>query len=225
MATLQRGRKLFADSLPEITNIREVSRADLSHLTQKREAGYVQTLRDNHHRIARALASGMTNIEVAATCGIAVNSVSRFKADPTCADLIAHYRGILTAEWAQQDTVVEYLRSNALKAQAMLSDKLDEAAEKNEFLPTRDLLGIAELGLDRTGYGKVNKNLNVNVDFAARLEAARTRSDAIRATREIEGEVLPPVPASPRSAPETSTASAPRRIVSPSLAPPIARRV
>lgn len=223
MATLQRGRKLV-ESLPEITNIREVTRADLSHLTERRTPNYVQTLRDNHHRIARAIASGMSNTEVAATCGVAVNSVARFKADPTCADLVAHYRGIITSEWAQQDTVIEYLRSNALKAQAMLSDKLDEAAEKNEYLPTRDLLGIAELGLDRTGYGKVNKNVNVNVDFAARLEAARTRADGARSARVIEGEALPsPVPAAPRSEP-VAAGSTPRR-PSPPLAPAIARRM
>lgn len=221
MARLQRGHSPIAP-IPEITNIREVSRGDLAHLTAKREPKSIQSLRDNHHRVARAIASGLSNAEVAATCGISMSRVTTFRADPTSADLIAHYRGVLTAEWAQQDTVVEYLRSNALKAQAMLSDKLDEAAEKGEFLPTRDLLGIAELGLDRTGYGKVNKNLNVNVDFAARLEAARSRSDAARAARTIEGEALiQPVPASPRSA--EAPPSAPHRPVPPP--PSFARRM
>ena len=223
MPTLQRGRNVIPQT-PIITNIREVARSDLSHLTEKRAPGYVQTLRDNHHRIARALASGLSNVQVAATCGIAVNSVSRFKADPTCAELIAHYRGVITSEWAQEDTVIEFLRSNALKAQAMLSDKLDEAAEKNEFLPTRDLLGIAELGLDRTGYGKVNKNLNVNVDFAAKLEAARTRADAARSARTIDGEASQPAPASPRS-PEVENAIASQRRASPPLAPTLTRRL
>lgn len=220
MATLQRGHRPIAP-VPEITNIREVSRGDLAHLTERREPRSIQALRDNHHRIARAIASGLSNADVAATCGISISRVTTFRADPTSAELIAHYRGILTAEWAQEDTVITLLRSNAAKAQAMLSDKLDEAAEKGEYLPTRDLLGIAELGLDRTGYGKVNKNVNVNVDFAARLEAARTRSDAARAAREIEGEILPrPVPVSPRS--EGAQPNAPHRLVP---SPPIARRV
>jgi len=211
MATLQRGKLKLSSSPPEITNIREVTRADLSHLTVKREPKTIQSLRDNHHRIARAVASGMSNVDIAAACGISVNRVSMLKADPSFEELVAHYRGIVTAEWAQQDTVIEFLRSNALKAQAMLSDKLDDAAEKGEFLPTRDLLGIAELGLDRTGYGKVNKNVNVNVDFAARLETARQKADAARAARTIEGEILPaPVPASLRSEPAAKP-DAPRR--------------
>ncbi len=218
MATLQRGRGPIATHItPEITNIREVTRADLSHLTTPRAPVTIQTIRDNHHRIARAIASGLSNVDVAATCGISVNRVSTLKSDPSMVELIAHYRAVLTSEWAQQDTVVEFLRSNALKAQAMLSDKLDEAAEKGEYLPTRDLLGIAELGLDRTGYGKVNKNLNVNVDFAAKLEAARTRADRVREARTIEGEVARPVPTPPRSEPRAERV-APQR-VSPPLAP------
>lgn len=206
MARLQVSRKAIA-SAAEIGPIRLLSRSDLAHLTVRREASVVQNLRDNHHRIARAVASGMSTTDVAATCGITINRVSVLKADPAFADLIAHYRAIITTEWAQQDTVIEFMRSNALKAQAMISDKLDDAAERNEFLPTRDLLGIAELGLDRTGYGKVNKNVNVNIDFAAKLEAARNRSAQARV-------INPPIEApSPSSSPQSgSTVSEPPRI-------------
>ena len=113
---LQRGHS-HIEPTPEITDIREVTRADLSHLTVKREASVVQTLRDNHHRIARAVASGMSVTDVAATCGVTIARVSSLKADPAFAELVAHYRAIITAEWVQQDTVIEFMRTNALKAQ------------------------------------------------------------------------------------------------------------
>lgn len=206
MPRLQRGR-VPIEQRPEVSDIRSLTRADLSHLQVKREGTAVQTLRDNHHRIARAVASGMSTADVAASCGISISRVSALKGDPSFKELVAHYRGVLTAEWAQADTVIEYMRTNALKAQAMISDKLDEAAEKNEYLPTRDLLGIAELGLDRTGYGKVNKNLNVNADFAAMLEAARARSAKAPTFRVIEGHSAPqlaPAPPSPHPAPVPS---------------------
>lgn len=176
---LQRG-KIAIESTPEISNIRSVTRADLSHLSVKRPPNQLQTLHDNHHRVARALAGGLSLGDTAAICGMSYNRVSTLKSDPSFIQLIAHYRAMITSEWVQQDTVIEFMRTNALKAQAMIADKLDDAAEKNEFLPTRDLLGIAELGLDRTGYGKVNKNVNINVDFAAKLEAARNRSSGAR---------------------------------------------
>lgn len=194
MTKLQRGRSAIATT-PEITNIRSVTRADLAHLATPRSPNQIQTLRDNHHRMARAIAGGLSNAEVAATCGVSVGRVSLLRADPSFIDLVAHYRAVLTSEWAQADTVIEFMRTNALKAQAMISDKLDDAAVKNEFLPTRDLLGIAELGLDRTGYGKVNKNININVDFAAKLEAARNRSSRADSARVIE--------ASPTLAPQS----------------------
>jgi hypothetical protein len=52
---------------------------------------------------------------------------------------------------------------------------------------------MAELSLDRTGYGKVNKNVNINVDFAAQLEAAINRSSRARA---IEAPASPLAPQS-----------------------------
>jgi len=217
---LQRGRKAV-ESPPVITDVRPLARADLAHLTERREPKTIQTLRDNHHRIARAVAGGMSNAEVAATCGISIGRVNTLKADPSFEELVAHYRSVLTTEWAQADTVIEFMRSNALKAQAMLSDKLDDASEKGEYLPTRDLLGIAELGLDRTGYGKVNKNVNINVDFASKLEAARQRADRAREVRQVEGTAVPLSPAESRPEGESQPV-APQRSVSP--APPRALR-
>lgn len=199
----------------EVSDIRVLKRADLAVLEHPRPANQLQNLRDTHHRIARAIASGLSNGEVAATCGISYNRVTILKADPALMELVAHYRAILTAEWAEAaDPVTDYLRANALKAQAMLSDKLDHASEQGEFLPTRDLLGIAELGLDRTGYGKVNKNVNINVDFAAKLEEARKRSTAAREVRTIEAPSL-----QPQSVPGAASSSHPGRPVPP---PPIA---
>ncbi len=173
---LQRGKSAFAQE-PEVTGIRELSRADLTHLTTPRPANALQTLRDSHHRIARAVASGLPNYEVAAACGIGYSRLSILKADPAFAELVAHYRGMITAQWlTEADPVIELLGSVRTKALAMIEDKIDHAAEQNEFLPSRDLATFAELGLDRTGYGKVNKNVNINVDFAQKLEEARKRS-------------------------------------------------
>jgi hypothetical protein len=98
----------------------------------------------------------------------------------------------------------------------MIEDKIDAAAEANEFLPSRDLATFAELGLDRTGYGKVNKNVNVNVDFAAALEKARSRSAN---ARPIEAQAIPP--GRKLQSPVEGTQAPPRE---PRLAPPSLRR-
>lgn len=216
MARLQRGHSAIQPTVT-ITDIRPLTRADLSHLTVKRDAKTIQSLRDNHHRIARAVAGGLSNADIALTCGVSISRVSSLRPDPAFVELVAHYRALITEAWVTtSDPVTEFMRANSLKAQAMISDKLDEAAEKNEFLPTRDLLGIAEFGADRTGYGKVNKNVNINVDFAAKLEEARNRSARAPAARTIEGQSQPAP--GPRSGTEEQRV-APQRHVSPPSTP------
>jgi hypothetical protein len=130
------------------------------------------------------------NIEdTAAICGISYNRVATLKIDPSVQELIAHYRGLITADWIrEQDHLASVARANMLKAEAMLSDKIDAALENNEFLPTRDLIAIAGDRMDRFGYGKVQKNININSDFAAKLEAARNRSSRVDEARVIEAE-------------------------------------
>jgi hypothetical protein len=91
---------------------------------------------------------------------------------------------------------------------AMIEAKIEHAAENEEFLPSRDLATFAELGLDRTGYGKVNKNVNVNVDFAAALEKARSRSAS---ARQIEAHPS----RSPQSPPEGNPSAPSPRVASP----------
>lgn len=209
---LQRGQNAI-ESLPEVSDIRELRREDLSHLTAPRPAGAIQSIRDNHHRIARCVASGMANGETAQFCGISYQRVSQLRQDPSFIELVAHYRALVTAEWvATAEPVLDFLSSIRTKSLAMIEDKIDAAAAEGEFLPSRDLATFAELGLDRTGYGKVNKNLNINVDFAARLEDARKRSDRAREVRSIEAS---PPPASQASGAEDSTRSSDPRPASP----------
>lgn len=203
MARLGKGANGLKQPI-EITDVRSLTRADLAVLAEPRPTNSIQTLRDTHHRIARAVAAGLRNAEVAEMTGYSITRISILRQDPAFIELVAHYRGLITAEYVREaDPVIGFLKDNALKAAAMLSDKLDHAMEQNEFLPTRDLLGIAELGFDRTGYGKVNKNVNINVDFAAQLEAARKRSAAVRSgsTPLIEA---PASPLAPQSAPTSS---------------------
>lgn len=175
MTVLQRG-PIHAQT-PEVSDFRVLTRADLAVLSEKRPVVTLQTLRDTHHRVARAVAAGLPTAEVAKGCGISNNRVSILKQDPAFKELVAHYRAIVTAEYVRSvDNFMEVATGNMLKAAAMLSDKLDDAIDKGEFLPTRDLIAIQDTGADRFGYGKMQKNLNVNVDFASQLEAARKRT-------------------------------------------------
>lgn len=219
---LKRGRVIVQQ--PEVSDIRTLSRADLSALAVPRPQKSLQALRDSHHRIARAVAAGLSNAVIAETCGISYNRVSMLKQDPAFIELVAHYRAVVTAEYINSiDPVIEFMRTNAIKAQAQIAQKLEEAEEKGETLPTRELLGISELGFDRIGYGKERKNVNVNVDFAAQLESARKRASGVESARVVGGTSLAPqsVPAAHSPSTVAPQPGPPSRYIP---SPPIARR-
>lgn len=177
---LTRGRMQEVD--PDISDLRSLSRADLAVLHERRPVNTLQTLRDTHHRVARTVAAGVPHAEVVQLCGISYQSLMRYRADPAFMELVAHYRGLVTAEYVRSiDSFMEVATSNMLKAATLVSDRLDAAMEDGASpLPLTQLMAISDSGADRFGYGKMQKNLNVNVDFAAQLEAARNRSAKAR---------------------------------------------
>lgn len=173
--TLHVGR--FASPDRAILGVRELVRDDLSALREKRKAPAVGRFKDSHHRMARLFATGMRHKQVAAQCGYSLIRVQTIHPDPAFQELIAHYRKEVTAAFAEAvDDYYEVATSNMLKAERMLADKLDQADEADETLPTRELISISRDAADRFGYGKRQTNLNVNVDFAAQLEKAIKRS-------------------------------------------------
>lgn len=150
-------------------------------------AGRLQKLRDSHHNVCRLAALGLGTAEIAARTGYSTARISQLlNNNPAVQDLIAQYRADVDQSW--KDSVGEYSAlgmSNMMKAERQIADHLDRADEADEPLPIRELISIARDAADRFGYGKKTTNLNINVDFAARLEAARRRS-----TKVIEGEKI-----------------------------------
>lgn len=175
--TLHRGR--IAKKI-EILGVRELTRGDLACLREPRNVSAVAKLRDPHHRLARLIASGLRPPEAAARCGFSVSRVYVLNIDPTFQDLVASYRKEVDAAFVQsQDEYYETATANMLKAERQIAEKLEAAEEEGELLPTRDLIAISRDAADRFGYGKKQTNLNVNVDFAAKLEKAIQRSGKV----------------------------------------------
>lgn len=185
---LHRGR--LPAKAPDILAIRELTREDLACLRQQRTASAVSKLRDPHHRLARLIASGLKVNEAAARAGFSAARAYVLHVDPTFQNLVAEYRkDVQTAFVAGQDDYYTAATSNMLKAERQLAERLDKADEEGELLPVRDLIAISRDAADRFGYGKKSTNVNVNVDFAAKLEAARKRSDNVRSGKVLEGVV------------------------------------
>lgn len=188
---------------PKILESRPLTRDDLAVLKGPRApANRVQAFRDTHHRLARLVASGIRREEVVALSGYSYHRIAVLCSDPAFQELVASYRDVVNEAFERaQDQYATLATANMLKAEAMLSDKLDEAIESGETLPTRDLIAISRDAADRFGYGK--KTFVAHANVGDQLQKAMVRSGR---TITVDAKGAPPT--IPASAPENASPQA-----------------
>lgn len=157
--------------------VRELDESDLRLLADEKGSRPppLKRIAERHHALARCLASGMEPGQAAVTCGYSASRVSILQADPAFQELLEFYRDDVNKAYRD---LHERLAGLSLDATDELSARLEEEmqAEEKKF-SVGQLLEIAKMGADRTGFGpsSSNTNINVNVDMAGRLKAARER--------------------------------------------------
>lgn len=188
-----------------VLGIRELSKDDLLTLEVKRDTPVVQRFRDSHHMVARLSALGLRADTVAERCGFSRSRVLTLWADPAFKELIAHYRKLVTEDYKEAvEDFISLATINMMKAERMLADKLDEADSLGETLSTRELVTIVSDRADRVGFGKKQTNINVNVDFAAKLTKAIERASKART---LDLKPVDAGAATPSSLPSLATAT------------------
>lgn len=195
-------------------------------LTLPREDSHVfpAKLRESHHSVARLLALGMSHQDAADRTGYSYNRIQQLSEAPAMKELVAKYRSKLDDSFAlSADEYHTLLFSNMVAAERHISDQIAELDEVGELLPISKALAIARDGADRLGYGKKREStVNINLDFAARLEGAIARSgkviDVSRSDSTGAASRSNPVGSLPRVEASRS-ASAPQ-----ALSPPLRRR-
>lgn len=141
-----------------------------------------KTFRDAHHMMAQMLAIGMTQTETARRLGYSRERVSQIAKSPAFQELIAQYREERDEIWRESIRASAYsvMREDILtKSTRQMLDHLEEAEAMGEKLPPKTLLAFHDSMADRTGHGKSTTSINVNLDFAARLERAMERSGVV----------------------------------------------
>lgn len=173
---------LELDLLPALTVefAGDVSDVDLFRLDEvpakphpKANSSNISRLRDTHHALARALAMGLSQAEAAEVAGYSYVRVSLLQDDPAFQELIAHYRGIKEEEFRDFHKQAASLTLDMLEE---LRTRFEEQTDKmgNEFL----IDTVTKLA-DRTGHGPRTTQVNVNLDLAGRIEAARKRAGLV----------------------------------------------
>jgi hypothetical protein len=157
---------------------RDLRESDLALLSSERgiKPPAIKELRDRHHALARALASGMRDSDASAITGYSPSRISILKADPAFADLLQSYQensSAVHADFVDRATVLGLTVVNELQ------DRL-ETDEVAEMTPAQ-LLEIGKFAADRAGFAPVNRsvNLNANVDISRSIDAARRRLTAL----------------------------------------------
>lgn len=164
----------FAKKSPEITGWRELTPGDVA-APVKREG--IKSIRDPHHLLAKYFAMGYGTSEAAEQAGYSISRASILRGDPAFSELVEQYRERITG--VQLEAVDEYYAAaNRVRAKSMrmIEEKLDGITNVDET-PFRDLVMIHSDLADRTGYPKRSVAVNVNVDFAARLDQAIVASN------------------------------------------------
>lgn len=158
--------------------VRELGSEDLALLALEKgvKPPALKALRDTHHAVARLIAEGRKGVEIGLITGMSQSRISILKGDPAFQELVSFYK-----------TKVEEIRDIAFadaqaKLAALHSDFVDELSdrlhEKPESFSNEEVLDAVIKTADRTGNGPQSKstNVNVNIDYAARVSAGRARA-------------------------------------------------
>ena len=169
---------------------RELSATDLAALGAEKgsKPPALKRISERHHALARTLASGTSPGEAALICRYDISRVSILQNDPAFQELVTFYRGEVSEKYLG---LHEQLAGLAGDAAELLRDQLEADFERpvdERKLSPGQLMEVTKLGADRTGHGPQSSStqVNINVDLASRLQAARERVKARQLTIEAD---------------------------------------
>jgi hypothetical protein len=119
------------------------------HGMEETAPGDLKKLRAKHHSVARLIASGLNQRMVANLSGYTESYLSILLGSPSMAELVMMYQQQLGS---RHDILAERLRTVADEAVGEIEERLDDPTAR-QSMEVGDLLGIAKLGLDRSGHG------------------------------------------------------------------------
>ena len=162
----------------------------------EKQLSIIEQYKESHHAVAKMFACGMVPAMIRRQTGYSMRRLTLLWSDPTFQELIAHYRARVEEKWEQNvDAYTDLAVGNMIAAERQISDKLAEADDLGETLPTRELIAIASDRADRFGYSKHTVHHHEH-DFAAALDRAIARSGKAE-PKQIEEQALEVHPAQP----------------------------
>lgn len=141
-----------------------------------RPKGAVAKIRAVHHLVAQLYAKGMKPTEIAPIVNRTSATIRNWIDSPANADLVARY---IEDEHERITNEMEYRVQLRRRTATMALEKLAEQLEADEIEAPKTLLAIADAGDDRTGLGRQETKVNLNMDLGARLDRAIERREKL----------------------------------------------
>lgn len=155
--------------------VRELTSAD-AQMPAVRPESSISRLHAKHHALARYIALDYSIEDAAIIAGYSPSGARSLLDDPTFNNLVEFYRG------ENADRALELgfkLKGLSNEAVEFLLEKFTDE-EQRAKLTVNQAIEISKMTLDRTGHApQTNSNVNVNINLADRLEAARKRVKVI----------------------------------------------
>lgn len=181
---------------PQVFEIAPLTQSDIDNFVPSaEEQGTVKKLRDSHHRIAHLFAAGYRNNEIHEITGYSVVRLSTLRASPAMKELVELYRKDVVIPQRQTEIDHKFHNINRLHALAAgeMIDRFEDE-DQREKISNGQLVAIISDTADRIGYPKRRESVNLDKDFASRLDRAINRADSAKL---INGEVVPNPPSNP----------------------------
>lgn len=127
-----------------------------------------------HIMVAKLHAAGLRNNEIANVTGYSESRVSHIINDPRCMEIVEETRR----------TITDGLDDVALRLQALSNEALDVVVDQMRFSADENVVQRSAFSiLDRAGYGKVDKSVQVTAEITP--EAATKLLQASESARHI----------------------------------------
>jgi len=189
------------ECIPDILSIVEMTPEEaMSSLSSSphHNSPPIKTIRTKHHQLAKLLACGFKDADIARKVGYSTGTVNTLKSNPAIKELVEHYSG------EYQESVSELHD----RMEAMTIDLLDELQARLEDDGSRTDISVSELKdllkdfLDRIGHGPikrieqhtVNENRYAGIIKHVREVAAEKRFDSGGARLVGEGPIRRALP-------------------------------
>ena len=163
---------------------RELTVDDVVNLERAQLPAFTK-FRDSYHAVARLVALGLRNEEIASRSGYGIGRIRQLTVDPTFQAVVEAYRQSddERVRVALDERYLTIAEAGTI-AERILVDQLRDAQENEDFVPYKDLIAISSSSADRTGYGKVVTK-KVQIDLADRLAQALAASAKVISSRPV----------------------------------------